>query len=161
MAVSSYAAWSYAVDSIRKIQQWGNFVFHILEKKVVLFHKLGLVEKRRKLKQESPCKPRVGPLWFHLCFNASLSPSVSLSHPPPLPTPQFCAKRTSQRQNSAVLLNLFPWLSPLINVLTSRRGEDTMEKQTLYLWVCAHVRVLSWCAAPPLSRRWLPALNHS
>lgn len=51
MADSSAAAWLAAADSVWKIQQLGYFVFHILaQKKAVLLHKLGLVEKRRNLK---------------------------------------------------------------------------------------------------------------
>lgn len=141
MAVSSSASRISAADSVWKIQQWGNFVFLILEereKKWCCY--TSSVEKIRKWKYESPELVLCASIFVLVLPRLPQSVSPSRFSSPLLRLLSFVP---SQRRNSVPLLNLSPSLSALINVLTSRKGQDTVEKQTLYPWVCTYTHVLS------------------
>lgn len=89
-----------------------------------------------------------GSIFVYLPVSLSLSPPPD----PPHPTPQrsdsvLCRGRDKTPLLSSIFL---PHFLRLINVLTSRRGQESVERQTLYPWVCAYTHVLSRRAAPPL-----------
>lgn len=92
-------------------------------------------EKIRKWKYESPELVLCASIFVLVLPHLPQSASPSWFSSPLLRLLSFVP---SQKQNSAAFPNLSPSLSALINVLTSRRGQDTVEKQTLYPRVCAY-----------------------